>query len=256
MAAAWPPSWLTDSRPPVSRSIGSAVGIESVDWSSPSAIDSVLDRIRSRGPLAGIVHTLALREARSGQLSTFDWEERVGEEVKGLFLLAKATASDLEKAARLGGACLVAATALGGRFASAGASSREFFPGQGGIAGLVKTLAREWPSVRCRVVDFAPEATTESIAGHLADEMVVHDGWAEVGYDRGRRIRLRTIASPTRHTTSMLELKPGEPVVISGGARGITALVATELARTWRPTLLILGTTPLPEERELYDTQA
>ena len=52
----------------------------------------------------------------------------------------------------------------------------------------------------------------------------------------------------------MLELKPGEPVVISGGARGITALVATELARTWRPTLLILGTTPLPEERESNDT--
>ena len=56
------------------------------------------------------------------------------------------------------------------------------------------------------------------------------------------------------NTTSMLELKPGEPVVISGGARGITALVATELARTWRPTLLILGTTPLPEKRELNDT--
>jgi len=227
---------------------------ESVDWTSPSAIDSVLDRIRSRGHLAGIVHTLPLRQARSGQPKEFDWDGRVGEEVKGLFLLAKATAADLEKAARLGGSCLVAATALGGRFASAGSTSLEFFPGHGGIAGLVKTLAREWPSVRCRVVDFAVEDSTETIAGRLADEMFVSDGWAEVGYDRGRRIRLRTIESPTRHTTSVLELKPGEPVVISGGARGITALVATELARTWRPTLLILGTTPLPEERESNDT--
>ena len=139
---------------------------ESVDWSSLSAIDSVLDRIRSRGPLAGLVDTLALREARSGQSNTFDWDGRIGEEVKGLFLLAKATASDLEKAARFGGACLVAATAMGGRFASAGASSPEFFPGQGGIAGLVKTLAREWPSVRCRVVDL-PEATNRVHRGSL-----------------------------------------------------------------------------------------
>ena len=133
----------------------------------------MLDRIRSRGPLAGLVHALPLRQARSGQANEFDWDGRVGEEVKGLFLLAKATAADLEKAARFGGSCLVAATALGGRFASAGCTSLEFFPGHGGIAGLVKTLAREWPSVRCRVVDFAAEAPTETIAGRLADEMFV-----------------------------------------------------------------------------------
>jgi acyl transferase domain-containing protein/NAD(P)H-dependent flavin oxidoreductase YrpB (nitropropane dioxygenase family)/acyl carrier protein len=232
-------------------------GLEgSVDWTSPSAIEAVLDRIRSRGPLAGLVHALPLRLIRSGQPNELDWDRRVGEEVKGLFLLAKAMAADLEKAARFGGSCLVAATALGGRFASAGSTRLEFFPGHGGIAGLVKTLAREWPSVRCRVVDFTVEEPADTIAGRLADEMFVNDGWAEVGYDRGRRIRLRTIEGPTRHTTSALELKPGEPVVISGGARGITALVATELARTWRPTLLILGTTPLPEERESDDTAA
>ena len=39
--------------------------------------------------------------------------------------------------------------------------------------------------------------------------------------------------------------------MISGGARGITALVAAELARTWRPTLLMVGTTPLPDEQRV-----
>ena len=43
-------------------------------------------------------------------------------------------------------------------------------------------------------------------------------------------------------------------MLISGGARGITALVAAELARTWRPTLLMVGTTPLPGESESADT--
>ena len=42
--------------------------------------------------------------------------------------------------------------------------------------------------------------------------------------------------------------------MISGGARGITALVAAELARTWRPTLLMIGTTPLPESSESAET--
>jgi len=226
----------------------------SVDWTSPSAIESVLERVRSRGPLAGIVHALPLRAARAGARNEIDWSGRVGDELKGLFLLAKATAADLESAARAGGSCLIAATALGGRFASAGCTTLEFFPGHGGIAGLVKTLAREWPAVRCRVVDFAAGDPIETVAGRLADEVLAGDGWAEVGYAQDRRIRLRTITSPLPHTATAIELKPGEPVLISGGARGITALVAAELARTWRATLLIVGTTPLPGESESADT--
>ncbi|MBV8230821.1 MAG: SDR family NAD(P)-dependent oxidoreductase, partial [Planctomycetaceae bacterium] len=37
---------------------------------------------------------------------------------------------------------------------------------------------------------------------------------------------------------------------ITGGARGITAAVAADLARRWRPTLLLVGTSPLPSKSE------
>jgi acyl transferase domain-containing protein/NAD(P)H-dependent flavin oxidoreductase YrpB (nitropropane dioxygenase family) len=225
-----------------------------VDWTSPSAIESVLEQLRSRGPLASLIHALPLGHSRTGEPTESGWSERVGAEVKGLFLLARAAAGDLENAARSGGSCLIAATALGGRFASAGSSILEFSPGHGGVAGLVKTLAREWPTVRCRVIDFAAEEPVETIAGLLAGEVFVSDGYAEVGYERDRRIRLQTVASPLGGSGSVLELKRGEPVLISGGARGITALVAAELARTWQSTLLMVGTTPLPEATEPGDT--
>ncbi len=129
---------------------------EPVDWTSPASIDAALERLRQRGPLAGVVHALALEHAGESQAIDALWSARVNVLVKGLFLMAKALAPDLHSAARTGGACLIAATALGGRFASAGSTRRDFFPGDGGIAGLVKTLAREWPSVRSRVVDFTP----------------------------------------------------------------------------------------------------
>jgi acyl transferase domain-containing protein len=225
-----------------------------IDWTSPAAIDAMLDQLRSRGPLAGIVHALPLKSATSCDRIENDWSTRVGVEVKGLFLLAKAMAPDLEAAARAGGACLIAATALGGRLACDGRENSEFFPGQGGIAGLVKTLAREWPTVRARVVDFAASEPLDEVADWLASEVFARDGWAEVGYDQGRRVRLRTIESPLEHAAPTTELKPGDPVLISGGARGITALAAAELARLWRPTLLIIGTTPLPTDGESSDT--
>src|SRR5262249_4647230 len=112
----------------------------------------------------------------------------------------------------------------------------------------------EWPAVRSRVVDFAASDPAETVARRLAEELWVSDGWAEVGYVQDRRIRLRTTTSPLSHQSSEIELTPGAPVLISGGARGITALVAAELARTWRPTLLIVGTTPLPGAGESADT--
>jgi NAD(P)-dependent dehydrogenase (short-subunit alcohol dehydrogenase family) len=145
---------------------------------------------------------------------------------------------------------------LGGRFASAGCARRDFFPGDGGIAGLVKTLAREWPRVRCRVVDFAATAPVTTIADRLADEVFASDGFAEVGYDRDRRIRLMTVASPLHRNGTGLSLEPGEPVVISGGARGITALVAAELVRAWQSTLLIIGRTPVHDVTEPAEIEA
>jgi acyl transferase domain-containing protein/NAD(P)H-dependent flavin oxidoreductase YrpB (nitropropane dioxygenase family) len=225
-----------------------------IDWTSPAAIGEALARARRRGPLTGIVHALPLAHHDAEIWEEQTWSARLAHEVRGLFLLARASASDLEEAARAGGACLIGATALGGRFASAGGRDVEFFAGQGGVAGLIKTLAREWPAVRCRVVDSAPGEAAEVVAGRLAAEVFAPDGWPEVGYEGGRRIRLRTVSRPLHAGASKLELAPGAPVLITGGARGITALVARQLAATWRPTLLILGTTPAPEAAESAET--
>src|SRR5205814_1190712 len=43
------------------------------------------------------------------------------------------------------------------------------------------------------------------------------------------------------------DLVLGELVVLSGGARGVTAAVARALARACRPTLVLLGRTPEPQ---------
>jgi NAD(P)-dependent dehydrogenase (short-subunit alcohol dehydrogenase family) len=222
-----------------------------VDFASPSAVDSALAEVRATRPIAGIVHALPLRSADATGLDPAFWSERVRTEVNGLFLLARATASDLDRAAKSGGACLVAATAMGGSLAArADSIPPTFFPGQGGVAGLVKTLAREWPDVRTRVVDLDPSESSEQLATRLAVEALSDDGWPEVGYRNGRRIRLQTIVSLLDRSTPALRIAPGEPILITGGARGITATVAAELARRWQPTLLLVGSSPLPPDEE------
>ncbi len=221
-------------------------GPRQFDLGSPSSVDLLLEAARARGPLAAIVHAAPLRHVDDAGLDPARWAARLGPEVNGLFLLAKGAALDLERAARRGGGALVAATAMGGSFGSTGPSA-DFFPGHGGVAGLVKTLAREWPGVRTRVVDLDPLDEIQAMADRLADETLIDDGWAEVGYWRGQRVRLAASPAPLdRALPSRLTLQPGEPVLVTGGARGITAAVTLELARAWRPTLLLIGRSPLP----------
>ncbi len=43
-------------------------------------------------------------------------------------------------------------------------------------------------------------------------------------------------------------------VLLTGGARGITAAVALELANRYRPNLVLVGRSPLPDEHESLDT--
>jgi acyl transferase domain-containing protein/NAD(P)H-dependent flavin oxidoreductase YrpB (nitropropane dioxygenase family)/NAD(P)-dependent dehydrogenase (short-subunit alcohol dehydrogenase family) len=219
------------------------VGPDRVDQTSPAAVERLLNHIRDHAPIVGIIHASPLRPIDADLC-------RAAAEVKGLFLLAKAAAGDLESASRRGGACLVAATAMGGAFASAGTAPRDFLPSQGGIAGLVKTLAREWPEIRVRVIDLDPTESTATIAKLLAAEALTDDGWPEVGHFGGRRIRLRAVPASLGREGGTFHLSPGEPVLVTGGARGITAAVSLELARRWRPTLLLLGSSPVPETTE------
>ncbi|WP_435010544.1 type I polyketide synthase [Tundrisphaera lichenicola] len=229
-------------------------GPDLVDFRSPSGVDRWLQKARNNGRLAGIIHLLPLREAPGAGLDPSAWATRMGEEVRGLFLLAKAAGPDLERASRQGDAAFVAATGMGGTFGSA-ATHLDFFPGQGGVAGLVKTLAREWPGVRSRVVDLDPRDKSRVLADRLLTEILSDDDWSEVGYDGGRRVRLKAVASPLKPARSPeIELAPGEPVLVTGGARGITATLTAELARRWRPTLLVLGRSPLPGESEDLET--
>ena len=122
-----------------------------------------------------------------------------------------------------GGACLVAATGLGGAFASAGTAPDDFFPGHGGIAGLVKTLAKEWPDVRARVVDLDPTGDVEMLASHLVQEFLAADSRIEVGYLERRRVALRPIEAPLPQDAEpawAVSLAPEEPIIVTGGARG------------------------------------
>ena len=128
-----------------------------------------------------------------------------------------------------------------------------------GIGGAVKTLAAERPELFCRAVDVNPLVDPDQFARTIIDES--HDSAVdtlEVGVgELGERHTL----VPSGHGAPATELSAvGEDplhdmsvgandlLVVSGGARGVTALCVRELAARTEARFILLGRTdPSPD---------
>jgi acyl transferase domain-containing protein/NAD(P)H-dependent flavin oxidoreductase YrpB (nitropropane dioxygenase family)/NAD(P)-dependent dehydrogenase (short-subunit alcohol dehydrogenase family) len=236
-----------------------APGQYRADLTTPSTVHELLELIRQQqGPVAGLIHLLPLRNGhRLDPIEHSNTYECTQTEVKSLFNLTKEASKDLKEAAQHGGACVLAATAMGGAFGSVSADDGPaFFPGHGGVVGLVKTVAREWPAVRAKVIDTDALESSSALATKVLREMLTGDGEVEVGYQGSRRLVLRPALSPLdREEAPALTIDSGWVILVTGGARGITADVAHELAQRYQPTLLLVGRTPLPALEEAPATR-
>lgn len=114
-----------------------------------------------------------------------DGEDRVG--VKAAFFAAKHLHGSLTSAP--GRPAFFTVTRLDGALGATG--NGDVWPG--GLTGLVKTLAQEWPAVFCRALDLAPAFAPEQAAQLILAEL--HDSdrrVTEVGYSENGRVTLTT----------------------------------------------------------------
>jgi acyl transferase domain-containing protein/NADP-dependent 3-hydroxy acid dehydrogenase YdfG len=173
--------------------------------------------------------------------------------IKEAFHLLRTAGPALRQSGRAGAAVLATITRLDGVF---GSSGRVFDsptdPVQGGLAGLAKTASHEWPDVACKAIDIEPafaDRDSDRAAEAILDA-VFRRGPVEVGLTRGGRSTLElvpTLIACEDAGNRRPVLSRGDVVVISGGARGVTAEVAAALAQAFQPTVVLLGRSPAPE---------
>jgi len=160
-------------------------------------------------------------------------------------------------------ATLVAATALGGNF---GISSAIEAAEGGGLTGLLKTVFMEGAvrsalGPQVKVVDAALNEPPLQIAEWICKETALAQASVvtgirdesrrryadlEVGYVQGKRHVTRVECAPVRDALDP-NIPRGGVWVVTGGMRGITAVVAQELGRKYQLKLHFLGRTRLPD---------
>lgn len=146
-----------------------------------------------------------------------------------------------------------------------GAQDADLLPHGAGARGLVKTAALEFPDRRIRLVDLDPSSKVDDLAGTLAEEALQVTAPVEVAWRDGRRrtpvavprgsqngqtggTRLANGAERTGHET--LPLGRDSVVLLTGGARGITARIAIALARESGCHLHLVGRSAFPQGEE------
>jgi len=155
-------------------------------------------------------------------------------------------------AVRNGAQWVYGLTALGGQFGRSGECP--FPAASGGLAGLLKSLAKEKPEIRVGVIDIELSDKPARIAAQVVDELSADEPIAEAGYRDGKRYTVRTVlAEIDASIGGALALDKDSVVLVTGGARGITAGAVLELARRTACRLVLVGRSPLPEaERPEY----
>ncbi|MCW9049582.1 MAG: SDR family NAD(P)-dependent oxidoreductase, partial [Deltaproteobacteria bacterium] len=167
--------------------------------------------------------------------------------LKQAFKLVQRLGVALNKSAQQGGAFLTTVSRVNGRFGLPGSNQPVNDPLSGGLAGLNKTVALEWPSIHCRVLDLAMGMEIKPTVSAIVQETFTRSP-IEVGITSRGLLALELNAETLDLKDSKPPVAEGELVVISGGARGVTAAVAVRLAARTQATLLLLGRSQLPAE--------
>ncbi|MDU0457952.1 MAG: SDR family NAD(P)-dependent oxidoreductase [Geobacteraceae bacterium] len=162
--------------------------------------------------------------------------------LENAFLLLKSAAPALRRAGGTGGALFTTISRLDGFFGCADGTLLGD-PLSGGLAGLLKTAAREWPDVTCKAIDLGPFSDAAESARAVSDELF-RSGPVEVGLTPGSRIGLALGELPELPAPLSPPVQAGEVIVATGGGRGVTAAVAVALAQAYRPLLVLLGRSP------------
>jgi NAD(P)-dependent dehydrogenase (short-subunit alcohol dehydrogenase family) len=223
------------------------------DLTDPQAIESAISMIRQEyGPIGAIIHLLPLRSNwLPAQCGFAQWRELVQLDVRCLYGLARAAEADLRQTGRDGGALFATVTGRGGDFGLHATPSTA--PTHFAAADFTKALVPEFPEILCKVVDLDAADPIVILQKKLIEELTSPDETLQVGLPGDRRLTVVMQAEPVNPPAAR-QIQHDWVILITGGARGITAEVARYLAQQRQPVIILVGASPLPAGPEFPDT--
>jgi len=120
------------------------------------------------------------------------------------------------------------------------------------MVGVLISLAKEWYGVKCKAIDFALNLSAEQVAQAALEEISSTDLRTEIGRGANlERVGLDVSYAELSESNTLPEgLDSNSVILVTGGARGITAEIAADLAELLQPNLVLVGRAELPSAEE------
>jgi acyl transferase domain-containing protein/3-hydroxymyristoyl/3-hydroxydecanoyl-(acyl carrier protein) dehydratase/NAD(P)-dependent dehydrogenase (short-subunit alcohol dehydrogenase family) len=162
--------------------------------------------------------------------------------LKKAFLLARKSGATLCRAAAEKSAFFTTLSFMDGALGFGTTSVMN--PLSGGLAGLVKTADLEWEKVGCTALDLPDDpdfamAQADKMVGLITAQSPVEMGLNPQGIVVPESIEAPVIPGDT-------QVSQRDVFLITGGARGVTAQCALEIATCFSPTIILAGRSAAP----------
>lgn len=200
-----------------------------------------LERLWAEQP----IHHVFLAPAVEAELSTA-WPNQLSTRLMTIYRVCQRWTSLIHKSGLTPQCSLMATASLGGDFGFSGHSVSAL---GGGLSGLLKSIKQEMEDLTIKVIDSPAEDPPALVANRILEELAAGTREREVSFVRGRRRLIRPTPHPlpnAAQVTSIPTLTRGGAWIITGGARGVTSVLAMELGRRFGVRLNLLGTSAAP----------
>jgi len=117
-------------------------------------------------------------------------------------------------------------------------------PLSGGLAGLIKTAALEWEQVGCTALDLPADPDFTMTQADVIIQLMTAQTPVEMGINPQGIVVPESIEAPV--IPGNIQVSQKDVFLITGGARGVTAQCALEIATCFSPTILLAGRSAPP----------
>jgi acyl transferase domain-containing protein len=179
-----------------------------------------------------------------GGLAPVSESEQAGSVSRAAFRAARTVAASMEER----GGVFVTVQDTGGCFGLKDPDPQRAW--LGGLAALTRTAAKEWPLAAVKAIDCQrADRGSAAVAAAIVVELLTGGCTLDVGLRADGTRWVLADGEPTRASAPALEVPVNAPVlVVSGGARGVTAAGLLSLAWACQPRMLLIGRTELADE--------
>jgi acyl transferase domain-containing protein/NAD(P)-dependent dehydrogenase (short-subunit alcohol dehydrogenase family) len=238
---------ISTTRSSIPLEAGSLILVSDDGSDLPQKIGAALEKRKLRAEI--IAHDAPINDTAKGLIILAPENPEADFNLFAFQLLQRA-ADTLKRAGKDSASILLSVTRLGGAFGFEALSRSS--PISGGLAGLLKTADKEWENVHCKALDIPANRSSVKLATTIVDEALTQ-GPLETGIKDDGLCYLSLNTSMVED--SALETNPfgtDDVIIITGGARGVTAEVAVAMAQSFNTHLLLLGRSPLPSPEAKY----